>query len=151
MLINGCRCMFNILPWQNKNWQPYVCPHWIFLFYWAMKLKFLDQNCSRHCGSGFLLGTWQAPHDVLKAKMETGVGCRSCGGRVSWCQCFIMCHPDNRPHTFCATFITFQVLPHVVPSLSPPPHVLSSFWSLVSFSIYSPCTCSFLDICIWKF
>lgn len=54
-----------------------------FVFYWAMKLKVLDQKCSRHCGSGFLLGIWQALHDVLTAKKETGIGCRACRGRVS--------------------------------------------------------------------
>lgn len=80
-----------------------MCPYWLFfLTYWALKLKVLDQKCSRRRGSGFLRGIWPALYEALVAKVETGAGCRACGGRMSRWQCFITCHPGNQAsHILC--------------------------------------------------
>lgn len=129
-------CMSNILTWQNKYWQPYVCPYWFFLFHWTMKWKVLDQKCSRHRKSGFLLGICEAFHDALMAKIETGIGCGVCGGRVSWWWCFITCHPDDQGSQHSVLLVlTLQIPSYVAPNLPISTLYPILFLTLASFPI----------------
>lgn len=115
------------------------------LFYWIKNV--VDIVSLEFCW-GLASFSWYA-----HGQMDPGIGCRACGGRVSWWQCFITCHPDNKAHTVCAPCDNTPS-PSACGSQSPKPHLPSHPPLTYGFITHlQSCICfssSFFSVCIWK-
>lgn len=118
----------------------------LFIFYFIL----LDQKCSRHCESGFLLGvgklfmirSWpNGSRNWMQSLRRQGV----------LMAVFYNMSPWQRSPQSVLLVITLQVPPHVVPNLPNPIFYPTLFWPMASFPIYNLASAFLLLFSVFAF